>query len=245
MSIEKNQDAREKAFIDDTEEARVRALAEKPFRDVAIDRPDTDRDVLERVADEQGDKAGQKYREQKESSPIEVIKRLAKELDEKLESETDPAQKRFGSYLLGTFLDFVRKYKTEKEIYEQKYSDKVVDVLFLKKMGVFNGFNVADANYPRKNSDNALYQALGLGETLPEVIKTFNNLSEQQKREAAEAIGERVGDATQTVDKAALFSLPTKIDGIFLEVFAHQKYKGPSLALRFTPEFLERAIKQI
>lgn len=246
MSIERNQEAREKAFadpsskIDDTEEARARALAEKPFRDVAVGRPDADRDVLERVADEQGDKAGQEFREMKELLPTEVIDKLSKDLAEKL--ETDPAGKSFTKLFPTYFKELIisLKYNLEKE--GKNFSRE--DILSMSQGRLFN-LGLEGKNFRQETRLNALCSVLGVGETVGDVFETFRRLPENQRQEVAALVGEKVGDAIATVDRDAYVVIPTKINGVLLSAYRDRSLKINNLDLKFTPEFLERAMKQI
>jgi len=83
MSIERGPSEQ----IEDIEQARAAAEAEKPFRDAAreADAPPEDAVAVDRAAERQGDKAATEYAAEKERQPLERLYRRLESLTEKME----------------------------------------------------------------------------------------------------------------------------------------------------------------
>jgi len=230
-------------IIKDKEEAQAVADAGKPFRDQATEakgRVGADREVLERVADDVENKAGKEYRELKELLPTEVIDKLSKDLAGELGGNPDGQKMaarfpRFFAELVGE-LNRALKDPTKKITKERIRSLKPYSIREL---------NLSNKYFDVEAWQNALYQVLGVGKSSQDVFETFRALTDEQKKEVATLIGEKeVGNADETPDTTAYVTIPTNIDGILLSVMYHSTYKGtPAVSLKFTPEFLERAMK--
>lgn len=244
--------------VEDIGEAQTRASTEKPFRDAATDEgpPDTDKEVLNRVADEKGDKSGLEYREMKEASATEIMAKLGRELREKLEASKLDNDMHFATELSRRFAEQVAKMNARKKTEEERRGSKVNNkkdwkyfgtALSISPVNVIMDSNRQIAGFPNANNDrlseeaeNALYQVLGVGENRVDVVDAFRKLSPDQVNQVAEAIGERSGSISEN---GYAFSVPTKIEGVYLYLNKATREKNASIILNFAPEFLAQEIK--
>lgn len=239
--------------VEDVGEAQTRAATEKPFRDAATDegRSDIDKEVLGRVADEKGDRTGQEYRELKELLPTEVINKLSKAFEQKLEGSKFDKDRHFATSLPDDFAELMKEIRTRKAERE-KMSGKRFELRTARELGIspqntitnrnpdISGFPDRHNSYLSEDAENALYQTLGVGETRLDVIEAFQRLSEEQRKELASTLRDREGSVSES---GYAIDIPTSIDGIVVYLNKHVREKNPSVVLKFTPEFLAREIK--
>lgn len=244
MSIDKRipRSAEEEAAgvfqVEDMDEARARAFTEKPFRDTVKGRIDSDREVLEKVADEQGDKAGQEYRELKALQPREILARLEEEFEGNLGGPKFDKDRDLLKQLPEKFSRYLEHIKREKAALQLQNRFEGLRPILQE------GFNIVtpygDDYYPSQEAENFLYQTLGVGQTRSEVVERFSKLSKEQREGVIRLTGVH-GNADEVGYR---FALPTKVDGInlFLMADLRERKKGPQILLKFTPEFIERAM---